>query len=101
MKAEVDPNGIYTPSGDIVARDIEGELILVPLVSGMADIEDELFTLNETGRAIWEKLDGKNSLKDVAELLSSEFEASPEAIEGDVIGLAGELLRRGMIVEVS
>ena len=67
----------------------------------MGDIEDELFTLNETGRSIWEKLDGKRSLKDVAEELSVEFEASPGEIEMDVTGLAEELLRRKMLVEVS
>ena len=101
MKAKVDPNAIYAPSEDIVAREIEGELIIVPLVSGIGDMEDELFTLNETGRAIWEKLDGKKSLKDVAEELSAEFEASSGEIETDVIGLAEELLKRRMLVEVS
>ncbi len=100
MQPKVDPDAIYTPSEDIVARDIEGELIIVPLVSGIADMEDELFTLNETGRAIWERLDGKKSLKDVAEELSAEFEGSPEEIERDVLGLAEELLTRGIIVEV-
>jgi len=101
MKAKVDPDAIYTPSEDIVAREIEGELIIVPLVSGIGDMEDELFTLNETGRAIWEKLDGKKSLKDVAEELSGEFEASPGEIEKDVIGLLEELLKRRMVVDVS
>jgi len=101
MKAKVDPDAIYAPSEDIVTREIEGELIIVPLVSGIGDMEDELFTLNETGRAIWEKLDGKKSLKDVAEELSAEFEASSGEIETDVIGLAEELLKRRMLVEVS
>lgn len=101
MKAKIDPDAIYTPSEDIVAREIEGELIIVPLVSGIGDMEDELFTLNETGRAIWEKLDGKKSLKDVAEELSMEFEASACEIEKDVIGLVGELLKRRMVVDVS
>ena len=101
MKAKVDPDAIYAPSEDIVTREIEGELIIVPLVSGIGDMEDELFTLKETGRAIWEKLDGKKSLKDVAEELSAEFEASSGEIETDVIGLAEELLKRRMLVEVS
>ena len=101
MKAKVDPDAIYAPSEDIVAREIEGELIIVPLVSGIGDMEDELFTLNETGRAIWEKLDGEKSLKDVAEELSMEFEAPAGEIETDVTGLAEELLKRRMLVEVS
>jgi hypothetical protein len=101
MKPKVELNDVYIQSEDIVARVIEDELIIVPLVSGIGDMEDDLFTLNETARAIWEKLDGKKCLKDVAEELSVEFEASAGEIEKDVIGLVEELLKRRMLVEVS
>jgi hypothetical protein len=101
MKFKVNFDAAYVPSDDLVSREIEGELIIVPLAAGMGDIEDELFTLNETGRAIWAKLDGKKSLKAVAEELSAEYEAPPSEIKKDVIGLAKELLKRKMIVETS
>jgi len=58
------------------------------------------FTLNETGRAIWERLDGKKSLKDVVADLSQEFDAKKGEIEMDVIGLVEELVKRKMVVEV-
>ena len=38
-------------------------------------MEDELYTLNETGKAIWDRLDGRKKLKDVLAELSAEFEA--------------------------
>ena len=101
METKVDPNRTYAPSDDVVVREIEGELIIVPLVAGIGDIEDELFTLNETGRAIWERLDGKKRLKDVAKELSSEYEAPEGETERDVIGLVEELLKRRMLVDVS
>jgi hypothetical protein len=82
-----------------VGRNIEGELIIVPLTSGIGDMEGEIYTLNETGRAIWEKLDGKKSLREVTEALKTEFEAAPEEIEEDVLGLMGELLKRRIVVE--
>ena len=100
MRVKVDLGAIYLPSEDIVVREIEGELIIVPLVSGIGDMEDELFTLNETGRVIWEKLDGRKPLGDIAGELSAEYEASPGEIERDVIGLVEELLRRKIIVAV-
>jgi hypothetical protein len=100
METKIDLDVSYIPSEDIVAREIEGELIIIPLVSGIGNIEDELFTMNETGRAIWEKLDGKRSLKDVVEKLSAEFEAPEGQIKKDVIGLVEELLKRKMVVEV-
>jgi hypothetical protein len=101
MDSKVKFDAVYLTSDDLVCREIEKEFIIVPLVAGMGDMEDELFTLNETGRAIWEKLDGKKSLKAVAEELSAEYEAPGGEIERDVIGLAEELLKRKMIVEAS
>ena len=91
---------VMIPSEDIVARVIEGELIIVPLVAGIGDMEDELFTLNETGRAIWDRLDGTHSLEAVVSELADEFDADRDEIERDVLGLVGELARRRMVVEV-
>jgi hypothetical protein len=96
----ISPNNVYAVSDDVVAREIEGEIIIVPLVAGIADLEDELFTLNETGKAIWELLDGRRSLQEVIRQLSEEYQAEPEQIQNDVLGLVRELWRRGMIVEV-
>jgi len=81
-----------------VAREIEGELIIVPLVAGIGDMEDELYTLNETGKAIWALLDGQRTLRAVAAELTTEFSAPPGEIEKDVLGLMTELMRRKMVV---
>ena len=91
---------VYRPSDDVVAREIEGEIIIVPLVAGIGDMEDELFTLNDTGKAIWDKLDGQRSLADVVAELTPEFAAEDGAIERDVLGLVGELVERRMLVAV-
>jgi hypothetical protein len=101
MNRSVNIDAIYTPSDNVVAREIEGEIIIVPLVAGIGDMEDELYTLNETGRAIWSKLDGQRRLTELAQELSAEFEAPAEEIEKDLIGFVQELLKRGIIVERS
>jgi len=100
MKAKVSLDGRYMPSEDVVARNIEGELIIVPLVAGIGDLEDELFTLNETGKAIWDRLDGRKKLNEVLAELSAEFEAPVGEIEKDLTGLVEELLRRKILVAV-
>jgi len=66
----------------------------VPLKSGIGDMEEELFTLNETGRAIWDRLDGKKNLKEIVAELRNEFEDAAGEIEQDVAGLTAELLNR-------
>ena len=101
MDVEAKLDSVYAPSENIVARKIEGELIIVPLVAGIGDLEDELFSLNETGKAIWDRLDGKKRLKDVLGELSAEFEAPAGEIEKDLIGLVDELSRRKLLVEVA
>jgi hypothetical protein len=99
-EARVSLDGLYKPSEDIVARNIEGELIIVPLVSGIGDLEDELYTLNQTGKAIWERLDGKQKLREILAELSTEFDAPAGEIEKDLIGLVDELVRRKILVAV-
>lgn len=90
---------VYMPSQDIVAREIEGELIIVPIYLGAGNLEEELFSLNETGRAIWKRLDGARSIRAIATELAEEYDAPPETIIRDVLGIIHELLQRKMIVE--
>ena len=99
MKAEVNLGDVYAPSDDVVAKEIEGEIIIVPLSADIGGMEDALYTMNDTGKAIWDRLDGKNSLKDVVEKLSIEYKASSVEIEKDVIKLVEELLIKKMLVE--
>ena len=100
MEPKISLEAIYLPSEDVVAREIQGEFILIPITNGIGDLEDEIFTLNKTGQAIWSKLDGKKNLKETAECLALEFTAKSSEIKDDVLGLAGELLKRKMIVEI-
>lgn len=101
MAAAMEPNTVCAHSENIVARRIEGDIVIVPLTSGIGDAEDELYTLNETGKAIWQLLDGKRTLQEVADALSLRFDGPTAEIERDVIGLAEELLKRRILVEVS
>jgi hypothetical protein len=80
-----------------VAREIEGEIIVVPLVAGIGDADDELYSLNETGRAIWQKLDGRRTLGEVTVALAEQFTSSAGGLEADVLGFAAEMVRRGIL----
>lgn len=98
MKNSVKPGSVYIPSENVVAREVQGEFVIIPISAGVSDAEDEIFSLNETGKAIWDKLDGKRTLKDVAASLLSEFQGQPAEIEKDVFGLAQELFKRKMLI---
>src|SRR3972149_8113359 len=98
METNITHDTICTPSDDVVARKSEGEIVIVPLVSGIGDADDEFYTLNETGQAIWQKLDGQRTRKAVASDLASEFSSPKAELENDVLGFVCELTRMGMLV---
>ncbi len=98
MDVTIGPQTVCTVSEDVVAREIEGELIIVPLTSGVGDMEDELYTLNATGRDVWSRLDGARTLGEIAAELAAEYSSPRDEIEADVVGLAEELVRRKIVV---
>lgn len=89
----------YRISSDIIAREIEGELVIVPLKSGVGDLDAELYTLNPTGIRVWNMLDGTYRLDEVVEALSSEYDASYAEVKDDIVALIENLVERGLVVE--
>jgi hypothetical protein len=97
MEPQVTLEDICAPSEYVVARQIHGSTLIIPITSGIVEVEGELFALNPTGQAIWQKLDGQRSLKEVAELIAGDFKVSVSDIESQVINFADELRRRKLL----
>jgi hypothetical protein len=93
----VDLNTHYTLVTDLVTRTIEDELVIVPLSSGVSDLDGEMFSLNKTGIMIWKKLDGSIPLKEVIQDIADDFNAPYEQIKKDVIKLVDDLLKKKLI----
>jgi hypothetical protein len=94
---EVTLETVCVPSEDVVSREIENDVIIIPLVAGIGHADDELYSLNETGRSIWRRLDGRQSLGDVVEALAGEYDVSRTVLETDILGFAGELVWRRIL----
>jgi hypothetical protein len=94
-------DSVLAPSGDIVVREIDGEIIIIPLFAGIGDMEQGLFALNGTAKAIWQRLDGRTNLRAVSTSLAQEYDAPQAEIERDVFGLVSELAQRRMLVDVA
>lgn len=91
-------DGKFVRSDEVVARTIDGQLVLVPLTSSVGEGGEEIFALNRTGAAIWQLLDETRTLGEVAAQLAGAFEGPIEEIETDVRGLVDELVKRHMAV---
>lgn len=100
IPAQIHPDKVYITSEDVVARQIEDEFLLVPIASGIGDMEDALYTLNETGRLIWAKLDSQKTVNMIIDELTEEYDAPRQTISNDVCGILNELVRLNMVLPV-
>lgn len=96
----IDPTKIYLPSEDVVARQIEDEFLLVPIASGVGDMEDSLYALNETGKLIWQALDKDKTINDLVDELVNEYDAPRDLILTDVCGILTELVKLNMVISL-
>ena len=101
MTSDIKLEQVYSVSEDVVVREIEDEIIIIPIVSGIGDMEDELYSMNPTGKAILQNIDGERTLEQIAHDLSAAYDAPIDEITGDVLGLVGELVKRRMLILVS
>ncbi|MEO8360847.1 MAG: PqqD family protein [Vicinamibacteria bacterium] len=76
----MDKTSCFEVSPDVVATDFEGkEAVVLNLAT------KKYYTLNETATAIWSGLEEKRPVDGLVELLTSQFEVTPERARVSVI----------------
>ncbi len=98
MATSTQMDKVYVHSMDVQEKEIEGLLIIIPLREGIPDKERHL-ALNDAGRAIWDAIDGKRTMREVLDVLADEFMSAPGEIERDVLSTLEEFLKRNMLIE--
>ncbi len=68
-------DSVLAHSPDVAARLVGGRVVLAPLMAEPGTELDDLFTLNSTGQAIWELIDGERPLREVVTMLSRDHGA--------------------------
>jgi methyltransferase-like protein len=87
---------IISQSASVVTRKTGNEYVLVPITNNIADM-NSVYTLNETGAFIWEKIDGKRSVEDIIDALADEYDIDQQTAESDVFSFI-ENMRKYLIV---
>ncbi len=100
MNPSIDINAVYKPSENVISKNIEGQVMIVPLISGVGNLNEEIFQLNATGSAVWERLDGKKRLMDIVLCLAEKYDAPHETIKNDVVHLIERLVNKKFVFEV-
>ena len=80
------PEDRFKVSEEVLSQEVNGETVLL-------DLEGEsYFGLNEVGTRIWQLLKADQSVGDMLDTLTSEYDVSREQLEDDVHGLLGKLM---------
>ena len=96
---EVNLRTVYKIPDSAIVKKIEDELVIITMTDGISDIDSSIYTLNATGKVVWEKLDGQNSLEKIINALAEEYNVPKTKIEKDVKKLVIELIEKGLILE--
>jgi methyltransferase-like protein len=85
---------------NFVTRKVGDEMVIVPLVNSVADMT-RVLTLNETGTAIMEALDGQTSLKEVTTKLLEQFNVQATVLQDDLQHFITEALDKQIIEPIA
>jgi len=86
----MDGEKIMKKSDDVVTREIEGKVILMPLHKSSKDL-NYIYTLNETASRAWNLFDGKTTLGDVRDSLAEMHDVAVEKVEKELIEFVKDL----------
>ncbi len=84
---------------NMVFRQIDDEMILVPIRRNVADLES-IYTLNPVAARIWELIDGKRQVKDIAKAILQEYEVDERKAEKDLQEFLSQLEERKAVATV-
>jgi hypothetical protein len=90
---------VFRKKEDIISRAIAGEMILVPLRGTLTDMQ-KIFSLNPVAGFIWEKLDGRKSLRELRDDLLATFDVEIGDANSDIQEFIAHLLKEGLIAEL-
>ncbi|HKP86537.1 MAG TPA: PqqD family protein [Blastocatellia bacterium] len=73
----------FVKDSQSVTRSIAGETIIVPVRSGVGDL-DSLYTLNEVGTSIWQLIDGTRSAEQIIGNICDQYDVGRDEAAKDV-----------------
>ena len=86
------PSGRFCVSDEVLSQEVNGETVLL-------DLEGEsYFALNAVGTRIWQLLQSEQTLAEVLDTLSAEYDVGREQLEIELSELLGQLTDAGLVV---
>ncbi|MDP8216445.1 MAG: PqqD family protein [Candidatus Kaelpia imicola] len=81
---------VLKKSKKFVVREIEGEVILLPLYKSSQDIK-YLYTLNDVAARVWKLINGKKTLSEIKQILLKEFDTTRNELKKELSAFLKDL----------
>ncbi len=83
---------------NFIFRKIVDEMVLIPIKQNVADL-NAIFTLNEMGAFLWEKLENPSKIAELEDAISAEYDADIQTIQRDLEVFLHEMAEIGAVNE--
>ena len=89
---------VLTKQTELVEREIEGELLLIPIMAGVGDADANLYSFNNQGADIWKLIDGTRTVGEIADALCAEYEVTREQALQETLTFVESLLEKKLVL---
>jgi hypothetical protein len=89
-------NSRFVRNHEVVSRQIEGELVIVPIRRGVGDL-NSLYTLNPVGSVLWDLMSKGCTLSEMVRRVCDEFEVSAAQARQDIEGFLDSMIEEKLI----
>ena len=86
----------FVQNREVVARQIEGELVIVPIRSGVGDL-NSLYTLNQVGSVLWDFMNEGHTIAEMVSRVCDEFEVTSSQAQSDIRNFLDALLEEKLV----
>lgn len=87
----------FVRNNQVVSRQIEGELIIVPVRSGVGDL-NSLYTLNPVGSVLWEFMSEGHTVPEMVERVCDEFDVTAVQAQQDIEAFLISLIEEKLVL---
>ena len=88
----MDQQMVPQQSTRVVAQQAAGKWVLLDVKTG------QYYALDPVAGRIWQLCDGTRTVRQIAEVMSDEYDTAGQAIEDDVVGFVSELVGESLLV---
>lgn len=90
----------FVRSPEVVARKIQGELIIVPIRRGVGDL-NSLYTLNPVGAVLWDFMNEGHTVAEMVKRVCDEFEVTASEAQADIQSFLDSLMQEKLVESVA